>query len=580
MNTSPETTSSRASIATLALVSVGFAVFLSAVWTARTDSAFVPDYTLHLARFVKVAGCFAIAYLFRSFIPSIPKLLGVGLACEFVHLICHIALIVLPTGAMEYAPAAVMSGVFAGVGEACITLLFAHLFSTFAPRMSAVAIPAAYLLNEILYCAAVYLPAEALTVARPACKMLGIGILLVCLARKRAVAQSEDTSTASPDELQMQYGLPRGPQSRLLSMLTRNQEWTLLLVSATLFPFIFGLVAHICSSTGLRSGLYDVPNELFAIGLLAMLVIYGTLRGTRFTFDEIMCLAIPLFATGCLVLPVLATTGATTAGTLVKCAYTLYQVLFWMLLARKCYEDPRHVYLYFGVFYGTFELATALARLLGSWLNPTFAGNPLFVPMVAAASLWLMSLYGLFFFMISRKWEQRIATGNATLGNGTRVKGAAINAGPHKENRLKAFDADTMQTERETPDAESSSGQQACKEQARLTHEHANSNAVAPTVNRAEAPAAPAQSAPAQPAEDEFISKLDAFCKTYGFSAREKDVLVETIHGYSMENIGKKLFISRETVKTHLRRMYAKAGVSSKQELVSLIDNFPTGGIA
>ena len=33
------------------------------------------------------------------------------------------------------------------------------------------------------------------------------------------------------------------------------------------------------------------------------------------------------------------------AGLLVKCGYTLYQVMFWMLLVRKAYEDPRHTYL-------------------------------------------------------------------------------------------------------------------------------------------------------------------------------------------------------------------------------------------
>lgn len=572
MDTSAKTSPIRASIGTLVLVSAGFAIFLSAVWTARTDSTFVPDYTLHLARFVKVAGCFAIAYLFRSFIPSIPKLLGVGIACEAVHLLCHATLIVLPQAALEYAPAAVLSGIFAGVGEACITLVFAHLFSTFEPRLSAVAIPVAYLLNEILYCAAVYLPAETLTVARPLCKVLGIAILLVCLARKRNV-------TAGAGELHMQYGLPQGPQSRFFAMLSKSQEWTLLLVSATLFPFVFGLVAHICSNTGLRSGLYDIPNELFAIGLLAMLVIYGALRGTKFTFDEMMCLAIPLFATGCLALPVLAAVQSPAAGTLVKCAYTLYQVMFWMLLARKCYEDPRHMYLYFGVFYGTFELATALARLLGSWLNPTFSGETLFVPMVAVASLWLMSMYGLFFFMISRKWEQRLS--RERLANyAANVQPAGLQGEATKEDFGVSLPAASAKNASNACAVENVT----CAQMPSAPSPHAENSPAAPGSANAEAPAGrgvqgatPSRIPAAQTAEDTFTDKLEAFCATFGFSAREKEVLMETIHGYSMENIGKKLFISRETVKTHLRRMYAKAGVSSKQELVSLIDNFPNG---
>ena len=47
-------------------------------------------------------------------------------------------------------------------------LLFAHLFSTYAPRVSAVAIPVAYLLNEALYFSTLYLPTEAIMALRPA----------------------------------------------------------------------------------------------------------------------------------------------------------------------------------------------------------------------------------------------------------------------------------------------------------------------------------------------------------------------------------------------------------------------------
>lgn len=34
------------------------------------------------------------------------------------------------------------------------------------------------------------------------------------------------------------------------------------------------------------------------------------------------------------------------------------------------------------------------------------------------------------------------------------------------------------------------------------------------------------------------------------------------------------LFDSRETVKTYLRRIYTKAGVNGKQQLISYIDDF------
>ncbi len=76
---------------------------------------------------------------------------------------------------------------------------------------------------------------------------------------------------------------------------------------------------------------------------------------------------------------------------------------------------------------------------------------------------------------------------------------------------------------------------------------------------------------------DAFALRLEAFCRTAGLTKREREVLIEAIHGYSMDNIAKKLFISSETVRTHMKSIYHKAAVKGKQELVILIDSLPIG---
>lgn len=92
----------------------------------------------------------------------------------------------------------------------------------------------------------------------------------------------------------------------------------------------------------------------------------------------------------------------------------------------------------------------------------------------------------------------------------------------------------------------------------------------------AEAAASDETAAPSEEADEssDFSRNLDAFCERYDVTPREREVLVEAMHGYSMENIGRKLYVSRETVKTHLRRVYGKVGVSGKQELITSIDHF------
>ena len=81
----------------------------------------------------------------------------------------------------------------------------------------------------------------------------------------------------------------------------------------------------------------------------------------------------------------------------------------------------------------------------------------------------------------------------------------------------------------------------------------------------------------AEPARvvDTLGLKLDAFCSDYSLTPREREVLTEAIHGFSMEAIGRKLCISKDTVKTHLQRAYRKAGVNGKQELIAVIDAYP-----
>jgi len=56
----------------------------------------------------------------------------------------------------------------------------------------------------------------------------------------------------------------------------------------------------------------------------------------------------------------------------------------------------------------------------------------------------------------------------------------------------------------------------------------------------------------------------------YGISAREKEIVLLILKGYSNQKIGKELFISLNTVKSHVRHIFEKFGVKSRFELLSL----------
>jgi len=62
----------------------------------------------------------------------------------------------------------------------------------------------------------------------------------------------------------------------------------------------------------------------------------------------------------------------------------------------------------------------------------------------------------------------------------------------------------------------------------------------------------------------------------YGLSAREKEITLLILRGYSNQKIGKQLFISLNTVKSHVRHIFEKLDVTSRYELISLFKHRDT----
>lgn len=74
-----------------------------------------------------------------------------------------------------------------------------------------------------------------------------------------------------------------------------------------------------------------------------------------------------------------------------------------------------------------------------------------------------------------------------------------------------------------------------------------------------------------------FNAMLDERCSIvaarYGLSARETEVLGQLARGRSLQAIADDLCVAYSTIKTHTDRIYAKTGVHSRQDLISLLEN-------
>jgi DNA-binding CsgD family transcriptional regulator len=69
---------------------------------------------------------------------------------------------------------------------------------------------------------------------------------------------------------------------------------------------------------------------------------------------------------------------------------------------------------------------------------------------------------------------------------------------------------------------------------------------------------------------DTFEASCARIVEMFALSKREAEILPYALRGRTSERVARELTISKSTVDTHLRRIYAKTGVHSRQELIDL----------
>ncbi len=280
----------RQTVTVLAVVSLAFALLLVSIWTARNAAAGQPDSVVNFARLVKIAACFGLAWAFRSYIPPVRTLFWVGAALTAISVGLNGISFLLGPAAPEYLPLGYLTGLFSGVGEACLILVIAHFVAAFPPQLSTVAVPAIYLANEVLFLVLSYAPSATLAWLRPLLELVSVALAAWCLTRLRKHPLGGGVHP-------VQYGIdgPRDTSEHVLRFLGSSREWVLLLVGTTLFPFVFGAVSQVVGAAQALPGLYDPATEFCAIGLLCLLV--GARRAVGVA--GVACAVLACVAAGC-----------------------------------------------------------------------------------------------------------------------------------------------------------------------------------------------------------------------------------------------------------------------------------------
>ena len=72
--------------------------------------------------------------------------------------------------------------------------------------------------------------------------------------------------------------------------------------------------------------------------------------------------------------------------------------------------------------------------------------------------------------------------------------------------------------------------------------------------------------------EDALAARCQKLAREHGLTARELDVLVPLVRGRSAASIASTLGMSTETARTHIRHIYQKTGIHSREELMDAIE--------
>ena len=82
----------------------------------------------------------------------------------------------------------------------------------------------------------------------------------------------------------------------------------------------------------------------------------------------------------------------------------------------------------------------------------------------------------------------------------------------------------------------------------------------------------PVDQAVAKSPEQEFAERCRTLAERYGLSPRELEVFMMLARGRDRAYIQEQLVVSRNTVKAHVKHVYAKLDIHTHQDLIDLVE--------
>lgn len=420
-------------------------------------------------------------------------------------------------GVMSFGGTAGLLGDCSAVADRVLyaLLFFGWIVAVFSSRGggSGVLIPISFFCGSLITLAYLVLPAVAALLDRRLALAASLGLLIAWAALRSGVS-SDDASR----------GFRARPSARMVAL-----RFAPVAFGGVAFSLTFGIMVDL-------HGWMAAPNAFESVQVINMVVavvlaaVFFAFRG-RVRMDVVLTVALPLFAAALLLgrnePDELFLSRAMMVG-----GYLFFWVMAWVFAVREAERLDFSAVMVFSLVSGLMLAVTQLGRRLAVWALASFGLGSDQLSAVSLVLVWLMVV-----FSVALYWTSRFRSVDHDLAE-------------LEERAALASKKSARSSVGDVRDAVSD----------RSTHQ-GDSPIAAPT-------AAPMRVVYVDASEVRY----DAFRERYRLSAREAEILGDFARGRSAASIAEKHVISLNTVKTHLRRIYEKTGVHSRQELLDLID--------
>lgn len=295
-----------------------------------------------------------------------------------------------------------------------------------------------------------------------------------------------------------------------------SKTWRYITLTA-LFAFLSNFTLVISSHQTLDAQAAYTTATLVTFGVVLVMLLIALLSSKEFDIDLTYRFALPLAAGGLLLLGFLWNSGGGFANSMVAMGWLLSDLATWCVVSTISARLKMHPFILFGVSQAVFSL-TVILGVTGGYLFADRVGHEAISLMTAALiGIYLLSM-ALVFLLKDRRAHTLIDEES-----------------PRKTSQKQ--DSTAPKESRATQSKESLPAQQVY-----VVH-------------------------------DRVQEQVQELSKQTDLTARETDILGFLAQGRSTQYMAATLFLSENTVKSHVKNVYRKLGVHSKQEVISIINS-------